>query len=97
MIRINFGSHNRIKATLTDENGDAVTGATVTLTVTDRSGTVAINVTMNEDGGGVYSYLATPSELTKREHKYKAKVEATSPATMEREAEVVLFTAIDAD
>lgn len=98
MLVVNFGSHNRIRATLTDENGDAVEGATLVLTVTERDGTVRIDEeAMAEEGEGVYSYLATPDELSRREHQYKALVVATSPALMERQAEVVLFTAVDAD
>lgn len=98
MLVVNFGSHNRIRATLTDENGDSVEGAACVLTVTERDGTVRIDeVEMTEEGDGAYSYLATPEQLTRREHRYKALVVATSPALMERQAEVTLFTAIDAD
>lgn len=97
MLVVPFGSHARIRANLTDEDGGAVTGATLLVTITDREGDVRVDgEQMSDDGAGVYSYLASPTELTRREHRYKVKVEATSSG-LEREAEVALFTAIDAD
>lgn len=98
MQRVPFGSHIRITATLTDENGDPVTGAEVTLTVTDRGGASPVDgQAMTDDGGGEYSYLATPAQLTRREHRYTTKVTAVSGANVARYAEGALFTAIDAD
>lgn len=97
MQRVPFGSTVRITATLTDEAGAAVVGAAATLTVTDRTGTAVIeDEAMTDDGNGLYSFLATPAQLARREHRYLTKVTAVS-AGVTRYAEGALFTAIDAD
>lgn len=92
-----FNSDNDLVATLTDESGDPVTGATLTVTLVDPDGSeVVADASMSEDGSGEYSYRIGPDVLTQNNAWYTAKVTAEASGN-QRYAEVPILNETDDD
>lgn len=92
-----FKSDNEITATVTDSGGSAVTGATVTLTLEDPSGSeVVSSQSMSDDGGGDYTYTVADDTMTEKNAIYVAKITAQSGGN-QRYAEVDLYNTPDTD
>lgn len=57
-LELTYKTDCNVNVTVTDANGDAVTGATVTITIMDKTGETALyeDEVMSAEGGGVYSF-----------------------------------------
>lgn len=62
LIEIDLGDSVTVRGTLTDEDGQPVTGATVTARVMPPSGTEEALGSAEDEGAGVYSITVTPDE-----------------------------------
>lgn len=60
---------------LTDNNGDAVTGATVTLTVDDRSGSEVDSFELSDDGDGDYSAVLDADTISDNDRYYRFRLD----------------------
>lgn len=79
MITTLHQSTNVLTATLTDANGDPVTGATVTVTISEADGTVLEDAaSMNDEDDGTYTYTIAWNLLTTPGGTYFAAVKAVS-------------------
>lgn len=80
MLSAYFASTAILRVTLTNEDGDVVTSATVTVTITDRgSSTLVEDAEMVEtDPGvtGIYEYTISPDLLDNESSRYLAKITA---------------------
>lgn len=87
-----------LSATVTDTAGDAVSGATVTVTIADRDGTaLATGETMTEAGStGVYSYTIAYNLLPTVGQRYTATITAISGSNR-RTATVTIYLQKDTD
>jgi hypothetical protein len=98
MLTIYALSTGTMTATLTNESGIAVTGATVTLTLqyagADVAG-VAWPVTMTDASAGAYTYTV-PATILTAGRTYLAKVTAVKTG-VQRYAEIQVRCSIDAD
>lgn len=95
-LEANWKSTVELTATLTDDNGDAVTGATVTLDVVAPNGTKVIDgASMSDDGSGEYSHTIAADAMSRKNVDYMAKITATSGSN-ERYAEVPIKVTPDA-
>ena len=98
MLTAYYKSTGTLTATLTNESGVAVTGATLTVTIA-RSGKaltgVAWPVTMTEAGGGAYTYTV-PATLLALNATYVAQITAIR-AGVQRYAEVLISCVVDDD
>lgn len=96
-LKAMFNSDNDLVATLTDESGNAVTGATLTVSIDDPDGTeIVTDAAMSDDGSGEYSYRIGPDQLTEKNDWYTAKVTAKSGGN-QRYAEVDILNEPDDD
>ena len=90
-------SHNIIRATLEDSAGAAVTGAVVTITIRDKSGTALVTgATMVDGSDGTYDYTASNTVLPTVNEIYKAEITAVSGGNT-RYAEVFVKNVLDTD
>lgn len=92
-----FQSTATLTVTLTTVAGEAVTGATVTLTLLDEDGTAVVeDASVTETGGGEYTYTIADDLLDTRNHVYVAQITATS-GSVQRYTEIPIRTAVDVD
>ena len=90
-------SHNTIVATLTDVDGLAVTGATVTVTIKDKAQTaLATDQPMVDQADGTYEFVSNNSLLPTEDEIYKAEITAVSGGNT-RYAEVAIKNILDMD
>lgn len=89
-----YQSSGKYVATLTDENGDAVTGATVNLEILLDGDTVVAEQAMQDQGDGTYEKVIGPSALTTKGAFYTARVTATYQGH-QRQAEVLVANVAD--
>lgn len=84
-----------LEATLTDADGDAVTDATITVTISDRAGTdLVTGASAPHDSGGVYKYTIADDLLPLAGAMYLAKVTAVSGSN-QRYAERTIHNKLD--
>lgn len=98
MLTAYHASTSVLSATLTDAAGTAVTGATVTVTITNKSGTaLATGQAMVEDGStGVYEYTIADDLLPTASQKYSATITAVKDSN-QRQATVTIYSQKDTD
>ena len=97
MLNVLFKSHNVLRATLTDSAGATVTGSTVLVTITDKSGTALVTAATMVDGSdGTYDYTISNSLLPTLGEIYIAKITSTKSGDI-RYVEISLKNVLDTD
>lgn len=97
MLTIAHKTTTVLAVTLTDTDGDPVTGATVTVTIVSPSGSaLATDEAMNEQAAGTYEYTISADLLPTAEARYTAQITADDGQN-EAYAEIALRPAVDRD
>ena len=90
-------STGTLTATVTDVDGVAASGATVTVTIVDHAGTALVtDAAMADQSDGTYDYTISNTLLAVADRVYTAQITAVSGGST-RYAEIKITTEIDAD